>query len=157
MTAIYKPRYEFFACYTNALKLFVKQLELDEANKDTKLDESLDFEKSQNSRKSIMNKSKTLTNSNSNSNNNNNKYSVNGKYLTFDEVKELAHKPLSDEQIKINNERENDSKRLFEIIDTNECKVIINYYSEKNLFIFFFLFHLNLFYYFKIELFNCNC
>jgi hypothetical protein len=115
-------RYDFFICYTEALKKFVKSLEerensTAETTATSRLNETVDSEMSGSTAKSASKKS------NNNNNNSSETYLCSGKMLTKEEIQELATRPYSSEQLKVNSEREAYSKKLFNTINTDECKV----------------------------------
>lgn len=107
--ADYKQRYNFFSCYTDALRDFIKRLEKEEniGLENLKNAEPHEFEKSSSKKKSSSNDT----------------HLINGKQFTLDEVKEYAQKPYSQEQLEVNNERNELSKKLFEKLKSPECKV----------------------------------
>lgn len=102
-----KPlRYEFFNCYTNALKDFVRQLE----------------EMEKNGPLNIANKDSDETQNDSEVDNSK-KYLVQDKYYSLEEVKDLANKPISEDLEKNIAGRKESSAKLLDVLLTDECKV----------------------------------
>lgn len=117
--ADYKQRYNFFSCYTDALRDFIKRLEKEEniGLENLKNAEPHEFEKSSSKKKSSSNDT----------------HLINGKQFTLDEVKEYAQKPYSQEQLEVNNERNELSKKLFEKLKSPECKVTKAYHKNNDI------------------------
>ncbi|CAF0703869.1 unnamed protein product [Brachionus calyciflorus] len=118
-----KFKYDFFLCYTNALKDYMSYLDEQEKKKD--LNETLDTQ-SENIGLSQLFKSVNKADPTKK------KYLVNGKLFTLDEVKEMAEKEMSSEQAKINKERVENSAKLLETLLTTECEEhLISIFTEK--------------------------
>jgi hypothetical protein len=119
-------RYEFLKCYTNALKDFVKQLEVEEENMKNGNNENESF-LSLNQLNETVNNSSISSNSTSKSGKkaSQSKFNVFGRVYSFDEVKELAGKPMSQEQIDENKNREFYSANLLNELLSADCKVCI--------------------------------
>ncbi len=113
--ADHKNRYDFFSCYTDALKDFIVRLDEEESVGLENLNESEIKSKNETQKeKSIFNHKNSPPSA---------KYYINGKPFTLDQVKEYAHKPYTNEQLEVNKERLELSKKLFEQLKSKECKV----------------------------------
>jgi hypothetical protein len=137
---IEEKRYEFFLCYTNALKDFVKQLDekiassnleisVNNATANESMDVNGDDAETSSANLNSSNPFKKATTNNSIQKNKvatTNRHFINGKYYTLEEVKELATKPNSEKLNKTIKERQAFSKKLFDALNTQECKVIFN-------------------------------
>ena len=120
IATIYKPqRYEFFSTYSDALKDFVKQLEVDEKKKEEgTLNDTVDESNS------TLNKSNKSSKS-SKKNLPQEKFLVHGKNYNLDQVKELAAKEESDELKLINQERFEYSKNMIDVLLGPGLEVIL--------------------------------
>ena len=103
-------RKEFYTSYTNALKDYIELAKDTPAVTQAKTEES-----------TISVKQEEIEGNN----NNNKKYTIEGKKYTIEEIKELASKSYSNEQIEENKNREENSKNLVDLVLSEECNVSI--------------------------------
>ena len=100
-------RKEFFISYTNALKDYIEYKKNNiKVNSETVADKIKD-EQPLSSTPLVKDK----------------KYTVLGKHYTIDEVKELASKTYSNEQIEENNKRKQESSNLMDLVLSEDCSV----------------------------------
>lgn len=110
---IHKPqRLEFFTCYTNALREYVQELEEREK---ASADSAIGTDGTSSISDAPANPSVVKE-----------KYNIMGKTYTIDQIKELAHKPFSDDTLEINRQRIAQSEKLFEALSSKECQVSIS-------------------------------
>ena len=122
-------RFDFFVCYTRALKDFVKQLEEEEKNQSNGHHRHIDDDDDDDGRKPNGKRSARSTPDSVSKKKlkssfvDEKKYSIDGKSYTLDEIKELVAKPKSDMLEKTIQEREKYSKRLRDVLISQACKV----------------------------------
>lgn len=102
-----KLSYEFLLAYTDALEEFYDQFENEMASKNSN-SETTNLKNSDNFNQAGLEK-----------------YFINDVLMNIDEITKLAEAPLSEKQLQINKEREEDSKKLFDTLKSNECKDFI--------------------------------
>jgi hypothetical protein len=103
-------RKEFYISYTNALKDYIQLIE--EAKPTTTI-QNIKIEEDEEEIDQDMDK----------------KYLIFGKKYSIEDIKELASKSYSNEQIEENKSREENSKNLFNLVTSKECDVSLNIIS----------------------------